>query len=229
MQTYKTVILFLSLSLSLPAITQEPLNRELNSFERIVAGDRIIVRLVKADKESAIIKAQGIDASSVKSEVSNGTLTLSIYGQPFAKKKVMVTLNYVNLKSITITGGAEITTVSLFKADSLFVDIKSGGMLYLDADLDYLNCKVVEGGLLNAEGYATSQNIHVATSATVSSFNLESDTIKVRAVTGGKAKINVEKVLDAEASSKGYISFKGNPEKIDRIENTGGSIVVYQE
>jgi hypothetical protein len=50
----------------------------------------------------------------------------------------------------------------------------------------------------------------------------------VKASSGGKAKINVENELDAEASSKGFISYKGKPVKINRIVSSGGTISVYE-
>jgi hypothetical protein len=67
----------------------------------------------------------------------------------------------------------------------------------------------------------------VSSTATLSAYDLESETVKVKAVSGGKAKINVEKELDAEANSKGFISYKGNPAKINRIVNAGGIIEAY--
>jgi hypothetical protein len=206
---------------------QESITRTLGSFSKLAVGDRIIVRLVKSSKESALILAQGIDASAVKTEVSGNTLDISIYGKPFTKKKVTITLNYVNLTSIMVNGSAEVSTSSLFKADTLFVDLKSGGILYLDADIEFLSSKIIEGATLSAEGYATNQDVVVATSGTLSAFELESEIIKVKASSGGKAKINVETELDAEASSKGFISYKGSPSKINRIVNSGGTISVY--
>jgi hypothetical protein len=209
------------------AISGQTLNeRKLEPFNKVIAGDKIIVQLLKSDHESAQIKVQGIDASKVKTDVSGGTLTLSIYGESFTKKKVMVTVNYKVISSITVNNGSEVSTGNLFKADTLKVDIKSGGVLYLDADLGCLIAKVIEGGLLSAEGYATSQDVTVASLATLSAFDLESDKIKIKAITGGKAKINVEEELDAEASSNGYITYKGNPAKLKRTANSGGSIVV---
>ncbi len=203
--------------------------RKLESFHRIVSGDKIIVQLVKADHESALVKTQGIDASSVKTEVKDGTLILSIYGEPFTKKKVRVTVNFVTLDELIVNNGSEMSTASLFKADSLQADLKSGGILYLDADLKYLSAKIAEGSLLTAEGYATVQDINVASLATYSAFELEGDKITIRAVTGGKAKINVEEELNAEAVSNGYITYKGTPGKINRNAISGGSIEAFKE
>jgi hypothetical protein len=208
--------------------SQESTTRKLDHFNNLIVSDRVIVRLVKDDHESASIETQGIETSAVKTNVQGETLKITIYGEPFTKKKVLVTLHYVELKSIVATGSAEISTTSLLKTDTLYVDLKSGGMVYLDADIGFLSSKVIEGAMLNVKGYATVQDITVATSGTVSAFDLESDIIKVKATTGGKAKIYVEEELDSEAGSKGFISYKGNPLKINRIVNSGGTITAYE-
>ena len=225
----KSVILIISALVFVNRISAQTGNeRKLDSFQKIIVGDKIIVRLVKSDHESAMIKVQGIDPEAVRTQVSNGTLSLSIYGEPFTRKKVMVTLNYVHLNMIMVNNGAEVTTSSLLKSDTLTVDLKSGGMLYLDAYIGCLISRIIEGSLLNAEGYAAVQEVSVASAGTLSAFDLESEKITVKATTGGKAKINVEEELNAEASSKGFISYKGNPSKINRTANSGGSIVVYE-
>jgi hypothetical protein len=215
-----------ALLVSIITVSQTVDERKLEPFNKVVAGDKIIVQLIKSDHESAQVKTQGIEVSKVKTEVSNGTLTLSVYGEPFTKKKIMVTVNYRNLKSILVNNGSEVSTGNLFKSDTLRVDLKSGGVLYLDLDIDCLIAKITEGGLLSAEGYATSQDVTVTSMSTHSAFDLESDKVKIKATTGGKAKINVEEELEAEASSNGYISYKGTPAKLDKTANSGGSIVV---
>jgi hypothetical protein len=217
-----------ALLLSLVSVAQTVNERKLEPFHKVVAGDKIIVQLIKSDHESAQVKVQGIDASRVKTEVSGGTLTLSIYGEQFTKKKVMVTVNYRDIQSITVNNGSEVSTGNLFKADTLRADLKSGGVLYLDLDIGCLIARITEGGLLSAEGYATSQEVTVASLSTHSAFDLESDKVKIKAVTGGKAKINVEEELEAEASSNGYISYKGTPAILKKTANSGGSIVVYK-
>ncbi|HLO59366.1 MAG TPA: head GIN domain-containing protein [Bacteroidales bacterium] len=224
----KLFVFFAIVSTALTTLAQNPVIRNLSPFTKIEAGDRIIVRLVKSDKESAAIQVQGIDASAVKTDVKDGVLQLSVYGEPFTKKKVMVTVNFKTLTSITSTGGADISTTGLFKAPELNVDLKSGGMLYIDADLGKLTGKLVEGSLLTAEGYADNMDISVSTTATLSAFELECEKVTVRAGTGGKAKINVESELNAEATSKGYISYKGNPQKINKNAQSGGTITSAQ-
>lgn len=224
----KILLTVITAILTLSVFAQAPVTRKLGSFEKLVAGDKIIVKLVKADAESAEIRVQGIDASAVKTEIAGKTLTLSVTGEPFTKKKVMVTLNYNRLGFIEVNNGAEVSTASIFKTDSLQVDLKSGGMLYLDADVEKLSGKIVEGALLTAEGYAIILNMTVSSTGTLSAFDLESDKARIRTSLGGKAKINVTEELDAEAQSKGYISYKGEPAKVKRNAASGGIIEAYQ-
>jgi len=101
-------------------------------------------------------------------------------------------------------------------------------LLYLDADLEYLSGKIIEGAILTAEGYATEQNIVIATTGTLSAYDLESEKVKLKVTSGGKAKINVENELDAEAGSKGFISYRGKPAKVNRNVYSGGTISVYE-
>jgi hypothetical protein len=68
----------------------------------------------------------------------------------------------------------------------------------------------------------------VATPGTLSAFDLESDKVKITVSSGGQAKIYVEEELDAQASSKGFISYKGKPSKINRNATSGGIISVYE-
>jgi len=67
-----SVIIFLY---SVSLFAQESIERELNTFSKLVVTDRIIVRLVEAEKESIIIKEQGVNSSSVQTEISENTLT----------------------------------------------------------------------------------------------------------------------------------------------------------
>lgn len=208
-------------------LAQNAIERKLEPFSALEVGDRIIVRLVKADKESASIQVQGIDESAVKTVIEGNTLKISIYGEPFTKKKVLVTLRFVTLTSIMVSGGADVTTTGLFKTDDLNVELKSGGMLYLDADIKNLTGKIVEGSILTAEGYATSMNLAVNTSGSLSAYELESETVILKVSSGGKAKINVETDLSVDVSSRGYVSYKGSPSNIIKNVTSGGSVSPY--
>jgi hypothetical protein len=165
----------------------------------------------------------------VITEVTNGTLSIYISGNLFAHKQVTIDLGYARLSSIEAINGSDISTTSLMKTDTLYVVLKTGAVFYLDADIEYLNSQVIEGSLFTADGYATVQDIHVASSATVSALTLEGDIVSVRASSGGTAKIYAEEELNAEASSRGYVIYKGNPAKITQEARSGSTIIPSDE
>ncbi|MBN1415605.1 MAG: DUF2807 domain-containing protein [Bacteroidales bacterium] len=207
---------------------QETVTRSLPPFSRLYVADKITVDLIKADHESVTINAQGIDPSAIQTTIENNTLKIGKAGSPFDKNKVMVKLKFRELSEMEIANMAEATTTSLFKADSLSVIVK-GGVLYLDADLKYLKSHVAGGGMLSAEGYATRHDIVVTTYSTVSAYNLESETVNIKATSGGKAKINVESELNAQASSGAYISYKGQPSEKNINASSGTQVEEYEE
>lgn len=208
---------------------QDPVERMLDPFHSLHSDDNVIVRLIKSDQEYALIEAQGIDADDVITEVENGILRIYVSGNLFARKKVIIDLGYKQLKSVEAINGSDISTTSLMKTDTLYVVLKTGGILYLDADIEYLNSQVIEGSLFSADGYATVHDILVASSATVSAFDLESDIVNVRASTGGTAKIYAEEELNAEASTKGYVMYKGEPSKITQEGRSGSTIIASDD
>lgn len=207
---------------------QDAVSRAVDPFTKLDVSDKIIVRLVKSDKESASIIAQGVDPSVVKTVVTDQTLSIKLFGEPFTKKKITITLNYVTLDAITVSGSADVSTTSLLKADHLKLDLRSGATLYLDADIKNLSAKLAEGATISADGYADQTDITVASGATFSGFDLETEICKIKASSGGKAKLNVTAELYAEAATNGYISYKGNPAKVQQNATSSATISKYE-
>ena len=229
MYRYLFILLTLSIANIHFAWSQSTINRDLSAFSGLYVDDHINVRLIKSDKEHAEIKIKGVAADDLKTEVVDGTLRIYVYGNLFTKKDILVNLNYKELHSIEAINGSDITTTSLLKTDSLLVTLKTGAVLYLDADVEFLKSHVIEGSLLNAKGYATVQDIYVSTSGTVSAYELESDVVQVKATMNGNAKIYVEKELNAYVGSGGDISYNGNPKILNSETLSGGTVTSHEQ
>jgi hypothetical protein len=214
---------------ALSGYSQDTIYRELPPFTVLQVTDNITVQLNRTGKESVSIRTEGIDPKQVQTTVENKTLKIGLAGTVYSKQKVLVNLNFKEIREMDIRNNAEVITTSLFKADSLAVTLKLGGSLYLDADLGYLKSNVTGGGLLTAEGYATRQDIFVSSRATVSAFGLESESIRIEAISGGKAKINVDTELNASATTGSYISYKGDPAKKNITASPGSEVVASEE
>jgi len=227
----QTLLIIVSVFLfsAVNAVSQNTVTRTLDHFTGIEVKNGILVQLVKAEKEYADIKVQEIETSDVITGISNGMLVIRYQATSFTKAKVMVKLYYKELVSVSASGQSEVTSTSLMKQDSLYVDLETGAKAYLDLDVKFLKSRVSEGAVISADGYAVSQDAYATTGATLSLFELESDDITVKVTTNGKAKLYVEKNLTADASTGGYISYKGNPAVKNFKTSIGGKIEQYTE
>ncbi len=229
MRLFNCFLLIAGIFLSQWSFSQESETRGLEPFTKIDVDDKIIVQLIKSDEESIEIKAQEIDIQRVMSTVKDNVLKLYIDVPTYKYGKVRAILKFRQVDVIKVSGMAEVSSVSLLKMDTLRISARNGGKVYLDLDVKHLESKISEGGLISAQGYAVSQDADVATSGALSAFDLESDVVKVTAVTGGIAKINVSKELTGKVTTGGYISYRGEPEKIDKNIYTGGKIEKLKE
>ncbi len=225
----KGLLIILTGLLYVNSFAQDTISRQLTDFHKLDVTDGIIVQLEKGTHESVKFIYEGIEASKIISDVEDGKLTLKIPVGYTKQIKVRAYLTYKNINAIEGSSQAEIDSKSLLKQDSLIVDLRSGAKIYASLDVKYLQATIVEGAVLSVDGYATNQNIDVTTSGTFSGYDLEGEKVTVKTTVGGKAKINVEKELDATATLKGYISYKGNPAKIKSEPKLGGTIEKYQE
>ncbi len=229
MRLFNCCLLISGIFLSQWSFSQESETRVLEPFNKIDVDDKIIVQLIKSDEESIEIKAQEIDIQRVMSTVKDNVLKLYIDVPPYKYGKVRAILKFRQMDGIKVSGMAEVSSISIFKMDTLRISARNGGKVYLDLDVKHLESKISEGGLISAQGYAVSQDADVATSGALSAFDLESDVVKVTAVTGGIAKINVSKELTGKVTTGGYVSYRGEPEKTDKKIYTGGKIEKLKE
>jgi hypothetical protein len=154
----------------------------------------------------------------------NNTLKIRKLSGTKYDKNPSIKVIYSKLAVIEGFSKANISTKNLIKDDSVKVVLKSGATFYGSFDIKYLETDIIEGCLFKAEGYATIQKINVATKATFAGFGLEGVEADVKASTGGKAKVNVEKKLAANATSGGFINYKGDPAVFEKV-TLGGKIV----
>ncbi len=219
----KIIVITLCIWLSSILLGQNNEYTPLVDFTKIDVTDKIILQLERGTTNEIKLQVQGMERENVIVEVVDGTLKLDIVDE-LISGKVRATVKYKSLEEIYGSGMAEISTGNLIKDEHVKVVLKSGTNAYLDFDIKSLTAELVEGSLLQAEGYAVQQNITVKSSATFSGYDLEGEKVDVLAIFGGKAKVYAEKELNIDARTGSYICYKGKPE-VKNIESKGGSTV----
>lgn len=191
-------------------------------FSTIQIYDGINVLLEKGT-ETYLCPGTDTKIDDLSINLTDGALKIrKIPGRKY-DKPLRVKIIYTELKQIEAYNKSDVDMKNLLKSDSLNVIVKSGALVYVELDIKHLTVDVTEGALFKAQGYAVEQDIRVAMKATFSGFDLEGDSGTVKAVTGGVAKVNLEKKIDALASSGGQVRYKGQP-SMDTKTSLGGKI-----
>ena len=203
---------------------QETETRDLPSFNRLSVGESIHVYLIPGSKESARIKASGIDLDEVLTEVSGERLKIHLDKNNHRNVKIEVRLTYRNLERIEVSSAASIYTDGILRSESLDVEASSAGDGDLEIDVNNLEVNVSSSANLKIRGKALVQDVSVSSAGDYSAYDLKCEEAEVSVSSAGSAKVFASKRIEAKASSAGSIRYSGNPDKVYEDESSGGSV-----
>ena len=215
------IILFWSSTIIL---AQKSETRDLSSFSSISVGEAIDVYLIQGSSESAKIEVSGIDIDEVLTEVNGNRLKVHLEKGNYRNIDVDVWITYRTIEEIDMSSAATVLTRGALKANSLRVDASSAADGELEIDVKSLEVNVSSSADLEISGEAMMQEVTVASAGRYNGYDLNCEEAEVSASSAGSARVNVSKKLDARASSAGSIRYKGNPDKIYKDDNSGGSV-----
>jgi len=223
-------ILSCLLLINISASSQQIQTRNIGAFDKIDVYGSIDLELKKGNKEFIEMESSNIDLTEVKTSLEGKTLSISYSGKLFKKdKQIKMTLTYRELREVKGNGGAQITNLSIFSGDRLIITEGTGSSFSSAIKLRSLMAEVGEGALISLEGTVGTQEINATAKGVYDAFGLVSDSSFVKSNTGGRCKLNVKSLIDAAASTGGYIGYKGKP-KIERVKSTlGGEIKKAEE
>lgn len=204
--------------------------RSAEPFDKLEVFGKLVVELVKGDKEKIIIESQEIDPGKITTKVSNKTLKISMAEDLFASaKSVRIIVTYVQLYEIRSKGGAEVRSESPVKADRLVYEAVTGGNIYVDVDVKSLEASIGQGSLIYISGKADSQLIMANSGGVYSGYEVECRETEVKVSTKAKAKVFAQEVLNAQAATGGWIGYQGNPKQKIIKTNLGGKVEATME
>jgi hypothetical protein len=222
----KIIVLISFLLLSVWKVTAQKIDeRALDSFRIVNVFGNMEVQLIKADKERMVINSLEVDVKKINSHTEKNEIWIEMNNELFsASKKVRIKLYYKTISEISSSGGASVISEDIIKADKMNFNAATGGNIALTLDVNILDANVGQKSVISFEGNVNSQKISASLGGTYDAFELISDDAVVKANTGGKIKVYVSKLLDAAVSTKGYVGYKGKPEKTNFDSATDGEI-----
>jgi hypothetical protein len=204
--------IFFSLALGQEVVSGENTQkRNIGSFHAVKTSAGIQVILTKGSKEELAVTASDADlVDKIKTVVSNGVLRISRendnwrFWEKRRNWKVVVYVSYTQLDGLEASSGGSIQAKSV-NLDKLTADVSSGGTITLSGSANALSIDGSSGGIFRG-------------------YDLAVTNCKADVSSGAGVQVTVNKEISAEASSGGYVRFKGDGLIRNINVSSGGSV-----
>ena len=220
-KTIKLLIFFLGFTVW--TMAQER-SQNLGDFNEIKIFNGLSVEIQKATDSK--IEISGEKTEDVIFKNVNGKLKISLkFPEQFNADKVKVKIYYnQDLATLDANEGSAIFSDEIINQVNLTIKTQEGAYINTLVDVKYLTIKAVTGASIKVMGTATNQDVEVTTGGVYEAYDLLNEIADVTAASGGRAEVNVSKLLDAKVRFGGNVYYKGNPEKINTKKVFGGKI-----
>lgn len=219
----KILLMMVSLFLSVNAIGQQKIEKNLGDFHEIKVYDMINVELVKSDENKAIISGDNINDVEIINK--NGVLRIKMrLGEKFEGNKTVVTLDYKKIDVIDVNEGAYVSSEDILQQNKIELRSQEGAVIKLNLDLTDVKVKAVTGGEIVVSGKAIRQDISINTGGIFHGESLESESTYIAIRAAGEGYINASKLADIKIRAGGDVYIYGNPETVNENKIFGGRI-----
>ncbi|WP_299128772.1 head GIN domain-containing protein [uncultured Winogradskyella sp.] len=203
-------------------ITQE--RKILNDFNSVKISQGLELYLTQSNAIALSIEADENLHDFIITDVENGVL--SIYATENIRRAASrrINLNVTDLSSIMATSGSDVFSTNTIKTDTLELHTTSGADMRLKVKTETLNCNSTSGSDIIVSGTTTLLIAQATSGSDIKASQLKAEISKVKATSGADISINTSKELTARATSGADITYSGNPEKIDKSNNSSGSV-----
>ena len=211
---------------------------ELPEFKSIYNNSNYTVYLKQTNKQEVNVEALTEIYELTKIEVENGVLMVNVERKPdnpnksvWAKIddiKVNPTMKlYVSVKNLAelqVNGGGKIVSENSLASANLALSVSGNGSMDVDLKGDVLKAEVSGPGRLTLKGYATSCEVVLSGSGSITAFDCPFETCKVKVSGPGIAELNVSNTIDALVVGSGTIKHKGNTRNATKKVYGSGSV-----
>ncbi len=227
-----TKSLFLCLTLGLTGLTQaQELNRNLDSFNKIIVSPKINLVLQKGEQESIRIRYSNVSPDKINIEVSNNRLRIYLDDARIVEKHrkthsenyssnmsiyhdavITAYVTYRELKVLDVRGEEEVTCDGLIDSEKFKLKAYGEAEITL-ASLHTKNFKAVlygENKLKIKEGQAGHQRYRLYGENKIDTRAFESETISTTIYGEGRLSVNASDEIRINAFGEPQVNVSGN-------------------
>ncbi len=200
--------------------------RSVNTFDGIAASRAVSVDVQIGTPASVIVETDDNIMPFVETNVSNGILKINLRDiNNLRNSTVYVHVIAPEIKSLNTSASAEITSSDVIVAsEKLVLKASSGSSIDVKIDAPSVKGDASSGAEIKGAGKTRDVNSNSSSGATINFSDLQAETAKASASSGGSASIFASISIVANASSGGEIKFKGGATSVQKNVSSGGSV-----
>ncbi|NII25021.1 DUF2807 domain-containing protein [Pseudoflavitalea sp. X16] len=224
---------------SLVLVAQKQVNdplaqeRKVSGFHAIRVSNGIKVYLSQGSSEAVAVSASKEEyRDKIVTKVEDGVLKI-YYEQETLKfwknggtrgKNPVAYVSVDDLDGLDINSGASVSVEGGIKGSKLDLDASSGAVFKGAVDYTTLDIDQSSGSVVKISGNASSLKIDGSSGSVFQGYELSVQNCDVDVSSGAGAQVTMNKEMSAEASSGGYISYKGSGVIRNVKTSSGGSV-----
>ena len=194
------------------------------TYDQIEVSRGLDVYLTQGDSQSISVQADENLHDIIKTEIEGNVLKIYAEDNISYSEAQKVAVSFKNILKISASSGSDVYSTNTFNVDAIELNTDSGSDMKLSINARSIDCSSSSGSDLRLSGSATELIATASSGSDIDAYDLKAESSNVKASSGADIKVNTSKVLMAKASSGADISYKGNPEKVEKSDGVSGVI-----
>lgn len=195
-----------------------------SDFDDIKISQGLDLYITQNNDVSITVEADENLMDLIMTEVENGTLNIYTTENIRRASSRKIHLNIESISAIKATSGSDVYSNNTIEADHLELKTTSGSNIKLDVKTESIDCTSTSGSDIELTGITNLFNATATSGSDINSSELQAQSSNVKATSGADISVNTSKSLIATATSGGDIRYSGNPEKVEKSDNSAGSV-----
>lgn len=201
-------------------------DRSTSEYERIYVKGSFDVVLVSGEEGDLSIKGESNVIDHIKTEVIDGTLTISTKKGTnlYTKQAIVITVPIQHIEAVSLSGSGDIISKTTIKEDEFEVSLLGSGDITLDVEATRLLSSISGSGDIDLKGSTNYLRTSIKGSGDFEANDLSSNITEVSITGSGDVSVNAQEFISAYISGSGDVVYSGNPER-EKIEVSGSGDV----
>lgn len=200
-------------------------NRNVARFDKIQVFGNAEVFITQGNRTSIEVYAEDNIIRRVATRVAGSSLQIDVQGCISRYRTVQVNIVTPDIRSISVSGSADVIVENTIEANTLDFDISGSGNIYASLDARETAVRISGSGDIFLDGEVDFQDVYITGSGGYESEDLFSRDAEVVISGSGNAYVYVRNRLDATIIGSGNIYYRGDPDDVrTRITGSGNII-----